>query len=62
MRRRNREIVAHCERIARYTPDRDLRAARIREYRESLVPAPLRDALAVEVDALRSRLGLAVAA
>ena len=57
MRVRNREIVAHCERIARQTPDRTLRARRIRDYRDSLIPAPLAEALAVEVEALRVKVG-----
>lgn len=54
MRRRNRDIVARCLQLRT--------AARIRQYRDSLIPAEVRDALAREVDAMRDRLGVAVAA
>lgn len=55
MRLRNRAVYDRCKRLR--TPDA------IRAYRESLIPAPLRDALAVEVEALRAKLGVeAVAA
>lgn len=65
MRRRNRAIVARCEMIADSPPvrrDPAAKAARIRRYRESLVPAALRAELDERVDGLRSRLGQAVAA
>ena len=62
MRRRNREIVARCEQIARRTPNLTQRAAAIRAYRETLIPEPLKVALAVEVEALRAKVGQAVAA
>ena len=55
MRQRNRDIVLRCQRLR--TPER------IRQYRERLVPPAIRDALAVEVEALRAKLGVeAVAA
>ena len=54
MRLRNRDIVARCLKLR--TPER------IKAYRESLVPAEVRDALAVEVDGLRAKVGQAVAA
>jgi glycosyltransferase involved in cell wall biosynthesis len=62
MRRRNRAIVARCLRIAAMMPNLERRAARIREYRATLVPAPIRAALEREVDGLRSKLGQEVAA
>lgn len=49
MRQRNRAIVARC--LALRT------APRIKAYRDSLVPSAIKAALAVEVDALRARLG-----
>jgi hypothetical protein len=60
MRRRNRTIVARCESIALSPPvrhNRELMTSRIRRYRDSLVPASVSAALAVEVQALRSKLG-----
>ena len=48
MRRRNRDIVAHIERMAT--------AAEIREYRESIVPAETWDAVREHADRLRERL------
>lgn len=62
MRARNAAVYAACERIVRRTPDRTLRAARIRAFRESIVPPVIREALAEQVDALAGRLGVAVAA
>lgn len=59
MRARNRAIVMECERIANHPfarRDRGVRAARIREYRDSLVPTALKVALEAEVDELRGRL------
>lgn len=57
MRVRNRAIVRECERIARRTLGRDARASRIRAYRDTLVPREIKDALAVEVEALSVKLG-----
>jgi glycosyltransferase involved in cell wall biosynthesis len=57
MRQRNGLIVRECERIARSTVGRDQVASRIKAYRDSLVPTEVKAALAVEVDALRSKLG-----
>jgi len=54
MRLRNRQIVAQCQRLRS--------AARIKAYRESLVPREVRDALAREVEGLRAKLEVAVAA
>lgn len=54
MRVRNRAIYAQCKQLR--TPER------IRAYRDSLIPAEVRDALAVEVERVSARLGLAVAA
>lgn len=54
MRRRNRDIAARCQQLR--TPDR------IKAYRDSLIPREVRDALAVEVDGLRAKVGQAVAA
>jgi len=62
MRRRNREIVARCEHIARRIPDPAQRAVAIRAYRETLIPAPLKIALVAEVQALRAKVGQEVAA
>lgn len=65
MRQRNRRIVARCLDIVASPParvSRELRAARIRRYREGLVPRALQAELAERVDGLRSRLGVAVAA
>jgi hypothetical protein len=53
MRLRNRQIVAQCQRLRS--------AARIKAYRESLVPREVRDALAREVEGLRAKVGQAVA-
>lgn len=55
MRMRNRDIVLRCMKLQ--TPER------IRAYRDSLIPAVLKDALALEVEALRAKFGVqAVAA
>lgn len=62
MRMRNARISAHCDLIAKRTPDRAERAAAIRAYREALVPRDVQAALDAEVDALRSRLRVSVAA
>lgn len=62
MRMRNRDVVAHCERIARHTPERAARAARIRDYRDSLVSDLLQAELAERVAGLRLLLGQEVAA
>lgn len=48
MRVRNRRIVAECERLRT--------ADRIREYRQSLVPPEIQEALDEQVDALRRKL------
>lgn len=61
MRKRNRFIYRQCGRIIRRSPPPE-RAARIRAYRDSLVPADIRAALTEQVDALAGRLGVAVAA
>ena len=57
MRQRNGQIVRECERIARITLGRDAVAARIKAYRDSLVPSEIKAALAEQVDALSTRLG-----
>lgn len=62
MRARNRAIVADCERIASATPDRDERAAAIRRHRDLLVPPTVQIPLTAEVQRLRAKLGVPVAA
>lgn len=60
MRKRNRAIVARCEDIAASPPvrnDRAAKAARIRRYRESLVPPAIALELEKRVDGLRLQLG-----
>jgi hypothetical protein len=49
MRRRNRDVVERCIRLGT--------AERIRAYRDSLIPAEVKAALAVEVEALRAKVG-----
>jgi hypothetical protein len=65
MRVRNRAVVARVDQIMASPPvrhDRELMTARIRRYRESLVPPALQAALTVEVEALRSKLGVVAVA
>jgi len=62
MRMRNRAIVARCQKLARMNPNLGKRAARIRAFRDTLVPLRVKAELAVEVDALREKVGQAVAA
>lgn len=62
MRARNRAIVADCEAIAAATPDRSERAATIRAYRDRLVPPTIGIPLTAEVQRLRAKLGVPVAA
>lgn len=60
MRVRNRQIVARCRDIVASGParhDRAVRAARVRRYREGLVPAALKAELAERVEGLRALLG-----
>jgi hypothetical protein len=60
MRRRNRAIVARCEDIAASPPvraNRPAKAARVRTFRDGLVPPALAAELAERVDGLRSLLG-----
>lgn len=54
MRARNRVVFAECQRLRR--------VERIRAYRESIVPAHIRDEVEEHADRLRSRLGMEVAA
>jgi glycosyltransferase involved in cell wall biosynthesis len=56
MRQRNRAIVRECERLVRFAPNRAKRAARIRSYRQGLIPAALQAELDERVEGLRSRL------
>ena len=55
MRQRNRAILAACQAIRRRDPGH--LAERIRAYREALIPSVLWAELAIEVEALRSKLG-----